>query len=96
MAPVLLALFFCHAVSDCDVGVKFQFHTNGGLLNRQRFKAKTQSRYMLVCDLLFADDAALIATSFEEEQYLVHYFFLVCKAFGLNIRIPPPQGPLPA
>ena len=91
MAPVLFALFFSvmllHAFSECDAGVHFQFRTSGGLFNHQRFKAKTLTRTTLIHDLLFADDAALVATSFEEAQYLVDRFSLACKAFGLTISI---------
>lgn len=91
MAPVLFALFFSvmlkHAFADVDTGVKFQFRTSGGIFNHQRFKAKTLLRRAIIRDLLFADDAALVATSLEEAQHLVDRFSAACKAFGLTISI---------
>lgn len=70
MVPVWFALFFSvmlkQAFSDTGVGVKLQFLTSGGLLNDQRFKANTQVRITIICDLLFAENAALTAASLEE------------------------------
>ena len=91
MGPVLFALFFSvmleYAFADIDSGVKFQFRTTGGLFNHQRFKAKSRLRARIIWDLLFADDAALVATSFEEAQQLLDRFSVACKAFGLTISI---------
>ena len=91
MAPILFALFFSvmlkYAFSDISAGVKFQFRTSGGIFNQQRFKAKTLLRWQIIRDLLFADDAALVATSLEEAQLLVDRFSAACKAFGLTISI---------
>ena len=91
MAPILFALFFSvmlgHAFGDCNTGVKFQFRTSGGLFNHQRFHAKTLVKSSVIRDLLFADDAALVATSLEEAQCLVDRFSRASKAFGLTISI---------
>lgn len=91
MAPVLFALFFSvmlnYAFADVDTGVKFQFRTSGGIFNHQRFKVKTLLRRTVIRDLLFADDAALVATSLVEAQQLVDRFSAACKAFGLTISI---------
>ena len=76
-----------HAFSECDAGVKFQFRASGGLFNHQRFQAKTLTRTSLIRDLLFADDAAFVATSFEEAQDLVDRFSKASKTFGLTISI---------
>ena len=70
MAPVLFALFFSvmlkYAFADVDNGVELKFRTSGGLFNQQLFKAKTLLRQAIIRDPLFADDAALCATSREE------------------------------
>ena len=44
-------------------------------------------RTSLICDLLFADDAALVDTSFEEAKYLVDQFSKGSKDLGLTISI---------
>ena len=91
MAPVLFTLHFSvmlhFAFGDLDKGVQFEFRTSGGLFNHQRFKAKTLTRPSIIRDLLFADDAALVATSVQEAQELIDRFSLACKAFGLSISI---------
>ena len=91
MAPVLFARFFSvmlkYAFGDVDTGVEFQFRTSGGLFNHQRYRAKTLLLTSIIRDLLFADDAALVATSLEEAQELVNCFSVACKAFGLTISI---------
>ena len=91
MAPVLLALYFSvmlhFAFGDLNKGVRFEFRTSRGLFNHQRFKAKTLTRPSIIRDLLFADDAALVATSVQEAQELIDRFSLACKAFGLSISI---------
>ena len=76
-----------HAFGEIEDGVKFQFRTSGGLFTHQRFKAKTRTRTSIIWDLMFADDAALVATSFEEAQCLMDRFSAACKAFGLTISI---------
>ena len=85
MAPVLFALFFSvmlkYAFTDVDNGVELKFRTSGGLFNQQRFKAKTLLRQAIIRDLLFADDAALCATSREGAQLLGTSFSAACKAF---------------
>ena len=76
-----------YSFSDIDHSVKFQFRASGGLFNHQRFQAKTRLRTRIIRDLLFAGDAALVATSLEEAQELVDRFSDACKAFGLMISI---------
>ena len=91
MAPVLFALCFSVMLhfefGNLDRGVRFEFRTSGGLFNHQSFKAKTLIRPTIIRDLLFANDAALVATSVQEAQELIDRFSLACKAFGLTINI---------
>ena len=67
MAPMLFSIIFSimlqDAFRDNDLGVYIQFRTNGNIFNLQRLKAKTKTTELLVRDLLFADDCALIAHS---------------------------------
>ena len=91
MAPVLFALYFSlmlkYAYGDLEKGVKFEFRTTGGLHNQQRLNAKTKTRIAMILDLLFADDAALVATSLEEAQELLDRFSAAYKAFVLTIGV---------
>lgn len=85
IVPVLFALFFSimleYAFKDYTRGFHFEFRTTGGLFNHQRFKAKPLTRSKMVLDFLFADDAALIATSYEEAQEVVDKFANAAKVF---------------
>ena len=91
LAPVLFALFFSvmleHAFSDCKKGVNIQFRTDEHAFKRGGFRGKSKLRSELLRDLLFADDAALVAHSLEEMQDLVDRFSRATKAFGLTISI---------
>ena len=57
------------------------------MFNYQRYKTKTLLGRTIIRDLLFADDAALVATSLEEAQALVDLFSALCKAYRLTISI---------
>ena len=90
MAPFLFALYFSVILQyayTCSTRVLFQFRTCGSLFNHHRFKARTRVRLSVIRDLLFADDAALVAGSLEEAQEAVDRFSNACKAFGLTISI---------
>lgn len=70
MAPVLIALvLFKYVYGDMDIGVKFEFRTSGGL---STVNVKTILRSRVIRDVLFADNAALLATTLEEAPKLVN------------------------
>ena len=91
LAPLLFALFFSamleKAFSDLSEGINVEFRTSGGLYNQQRFKARSKISLQLVRDLLFADDAALLAHSLEDIQTIIDKFSETSKAFGLTISM---------
>ena len=76
---------------------RFHFAQVVDFFNHHRFKARTRVRSSIIRDLLFADDAALVAASLEEAQEAVDRFSNACNAFGhqldlnfiitINIRI---------
>ena len=74
MAPVPFSLFISlmlkYAFDDIDTGVKFQFHSSGGLFNYQQFKAKTLVRTEIIHDLLFADAAAFVLVVIVNRQFV--------------------------
>lgn len=90
MSPVLFALFFFvmpeYVFGDLNNGVRMKFWTSGGL-NHQRFQPKGILRSSVIRDLHFANDAAIVATSFQEIQELVNRFSIARKGFGRTISI---------
>ena len=89
LAPLLFALYFAvmlkHALEEKCYGMPVSFRASGGLFNIRRFTAKTKLTTELICDLLFADDCALVAQSPEELQRSINSFSEACKDFGLTI-----------
>ena len=63
LAPMLFGIFFSmlfqHAFKDCSEGVYIHTRADGNLYNI----AKTKTTKVLICELLFADDAALTSHS---------------------------------
>ena len=57
------------------------------LFNIAHFRAKTKTTRILMRELLFADDSALVAHSVEEMQKMVDAFCNASKKFGLKINI---------
>ena len=68
-------------------GVYIQSRQSADLFNVAHFTAKTKTTWILVRELLFADDRALLAHSAEEMQKIVDAFSDPSKKFGLNINI---------
>jgi len=91
MAPLLFSIVFSAVLQDafaeCDAGVKIRFRTDGSIFNLRRLKAKTKTSSMLLRELLYADDCALIAHSLEEVQLMVDAFSRATTRFGLTISI---------
>ena len=90
-APTLFSLYLTavlwYAFQDCDVGVYFRFRTSGKVFNLRRFQAKTLVHESLVRELLYADDADLVAHSAEEMQIVMDRFADACTRFGLTISL---------
>ena len=57
------------------------------LFNVAHFRAKTKTTGILMRELLFADDSALVAHSAEEMQNIVDVFSNASPTFGLKINI---------
>ena len=88
LAPTLFGIFSSllpqNAFSDCDEGVYLHTRTDGKLFNIARLRTKTKVRRILIRELLFADDAALVSHSVIHLQRLVDRFAHACKKFRAN------------
>ena len=93
LAPTLFSLFFSmmlsHAFSDVvdEDAIYIRYRLDGSLFNLRRLKSLTKTSQMLVRELLFADDAALVAHTEAALQRLVSCFAESAQAFGLEVSI---------
>ena len=104
-APTLFSIYFAtmlaYAFKDCDLGVSLRFRTSGKLFNLRRLDAKSKVFQAIIRELLYADDADLVAHSEEDMQLIMTLLSSACKAFGLTISLkktvvmysPPPGVP---
>ena len=68
-------------------GIYIQSRQSADLFNVAYFRGKTKTTRILMRELLFADDSALVAHSAEEMQKIVDAFSDASKKFGLKINI---------
>ena len=91
LAPTLFSIFLStmldDAFRDMGDGVYIQSRQSADLFNVPHFKAKTNTTWILMRELLYADDRALVANSVEEMQKIVDAFPDASKKFGLKINI---------
>ena len=91
LAPTLFGIFFSlllhHAHRDLTEGVFLRTRSDGKLFNLSRLRAKTRTRTVLIRELLFADDAALVSHTEQGLQELVDAFASACRDFGLTISL---------
>ena len=91
MVSTLFGLFFTAVLQDTTsgqkVGVFLQMRTDGGLLNLARLRTKGKVRDIIVHELQFADDCALVAHSLEELQEITSPFASAAYDFGLTISL---------
>ena len=96
LAHTLFAIFLSamldEAFRDVGDGVYIQSRQNANLFNIAHFRAKTKTTRILMRELLFGDDSALVAHSAEEIQKIVDAFTDVSKKFGLKINIKKSEG----
>ena len=68
-------------------GVYTQSRQSTDLFNVAHFRAKTKTTRIMMRELLFADDSALVAHSAEVIQKIIDAFSNPSKKFGLKINI---------
>ena len=91
MAPTFVGIFFSvllyHAFGNHEDENDVYIHTRseGKLFNLARLRDKTKVSKVLVRELLFADDAALVSHSASSLQCLLNKFSVACYEFALVI-----------
>ena len=89
LAPTLFSIMFSammhEAFQSYPAGVDIRYRLDGKLFNSRRLQAKTKTSLMHVCELLFADDCALLAHDESSMQDCVDRFSNACENFGLTI-----------
>ena len=75
------------AFRDMGDGIYIHSRHSADVFNVAHFRAKTKTTRILMRELLFADDSALVAHSAEEMQKIVDAFSDASKKFGLKINI---------
>ena len=91
LAPTLFGIFFAvmlkHAFGSATEGIYLRTRSDGKLFNLSRLRAKSKVQQICLRELLFADDAAVIAHSAEELQQLITRFSEASRDFGLTISL---------
>ena len=75
------------AFRDMGDGIYIQSRQNADLFTVAHFREKTKPTNILLRELLFADDNALIGLSAKEIQRIVNAFANASSKFGLKINI---------
>ena len=91
LTPTLFGIFFAlllrHAFGTAQEGIYLWTRSDGSLFNLACLKARTKVCEVLIRDMLFADDAAVVTHTQRELQLLMDHFSQACKDFGLIISL---------
>ena len=75
------------AFKDCSSGVMIRFRSDGGIFNLQRLKARAKVSLLVLRELLFADDFALIVYTEDELESFLDDFARAASRYGFTISI---------
>lgn len=93
LAPTLFSIFFSTMLKqatedlDDDEAVYIRYRLDGSLFNLRRLHAHTKTLEQMIRDLLFADDAALVAHTERALQRLTTCFAEATQLFGLEVSL---------
>ena len=93
LAPTLFSIFVSMMLKqatedlDDDEGVYVRYRLDGSLFNLRRLQAHTKTQERLIQDLLFADDAALLAHTERALQRVTSCFTDSSRLFGLGFSL---------
>ena len=93
LAPTLSGIYFayvfrtvCWSISD-TTGVSLLMRDDRNFFSLSRFKAKSKVQEIVAREFVYADDAALCASSPHQLQELLDALSTTCKNFGLSINL---------
>ena len=91
LAPTLFGIFFSmllsHAFDSSTDGVYLHTMSDGKLFNLARLHSKPKVRTVLIREMLYADDAALVTHTEDALQRQANRLADACKQFGLTISL---------
>ena len=99
LAPTLFSIFVSMTLKqatedlDDDEGVYVRYRLDGSLFNLRRLEAFTKTQERLIQDLLFADDAALLAHTERALQRVTSCFTDASRLFGLGVNLKKTEVP---
>ena len=90
LAPTLFTLFLTALLSTVSehlsTGVFIRTRSDGKLFKLARLKASTKTQELFIHELLFADDAAIVAHTLEDIREICKQFEQAATIFGLTIN----------
>ena len=91
LAPTLFSIIFSlmliSAFKTSSAGIKVRYRTDRGIFDLRSLKARTKTTEILVRDLLYADDCAIVTHTEAELQDLTDRLSTAAKKYGLTISI---------
>ena len=72
MVELIFSAMLYDVFRNCNRSAMIRFRSNGGIFNLQRLKAPTKVSLLLLPQLLFAGDCALIAHTEDELQSILN------------------------
>ncbi|RVE61997.1 hypothetical protein OJAV_G00176660 [Oryzias javanicus] len=93
LAPTLFSIFFSMMLKqatedlDEDDSVYIRYRLDGSLFNLRRLQAHTKTHKQMIRELLFADDAALVAHAEGALQRITSCFADAAQLFGLEVSL---------
>ncbi len=93
LAPILFTILFSmmlqQTTEDLDNadGIYIRFHLDGNMFNLRRLQVHIKTMELLIRELLFADDAALLAHTEAAMQRITSCFAKTAQIFGLEVSL---------
>ena len=90
LAPILFSIFLAAVTKRTHMrvpaGTNVRSRRDGKLFNIARLRASTKVTHSTITELLYADDAALVAHTWQDMQHLLDAFAEMAVSFGLMVH----------